>query len=86
MFTNQPEPADNSAANAHIMKEIDEIKRYVAGIYDKVDSEIEEIRALVREIDRNVRDNDRQLDKMERYEQTIKNIENMCRNMERKIK
>ena len=39
-----------------IMQQLDEIKRYVAGTFSKVDTEIDEIRRVVDRLDGQIRD------------------------------
>lgn len=80
----QPQFTSREEMLQFIIQELDEIKRYVAGTYQNVDTEIQEIRDTLRRIEQEVKDNDRQLDKMERYEQTLRNIENTVRKIERK--
>ena len=91
MFNNgqQNQQSNNlSAGDRHdaVMQQLDEIKRYVAGIFQNVDTEINEIRDTLRRIEAEVKDNDRQLDKIENFDRQLKNIESNLRNVERKIK
>jgi len=84
----QKDPNQMSAGDKHIlvMQQLDEIKRYVAGIYAKVDTEIDDIRKIIDRIETTVRESDRQIDKIEQFERTIRNIENTVKEIERKVR
>ncbi len=69
-----------------VLRELDEIKRYVANIWEKVDGEINEILNSIKAVEKEVKDNDRQLDRMEMWDKKIQNMENMIRNLDRKVK
>lgn len=67
-----------------VMTELDQIKRYVAGIYQNVDTEINEMRDLLRRLETQIKDNDRQLDRMESYEKILRNIESKLKQLEKR--
>lgn len=69
-----------------IMQELDEIKRYVAGTYASVDTEIGEIREAVKQINAKVHETDRQVDRIEQYDRQLSEIRAAVQRMERKIK
>ena len=67
-----------------VMKELDEIKRYVANVYASTDTEISEIRDTTRKIESQLRQTDSQIDKIERFERTLNDIKSSLRSIERK--
>ena len=67
-------------------REIDEIKRYVAATYERVDNEINEIRDACKRIESHVSQTDRQVDKIEAFERSINDIKAAVQRMDRKIK
>ena len=69
-----------------ILKELDEIKRYVAATYDRVDTEIQEIQSHLRVVEREINNTDRQLLKIENFDRHLNKIEGSLRNIERRIK
>jgi predicted RNase H-like nuclease (RuvC/YqgF family) len=87
--TNQQQDSNQmSAGEKHdaTMQQLDEIKRYAAGIFSKVDSEIDDIRVMVDRLDKQLRESAQQLQKMEQLDRTIRNVESAIKNLERKIK
>jgi len=84
----QKDPNQMSAGDKHtlVMQQLDEIKRYVAGIYAKVDTEIDDIRKIVDRIDNQVRESDRQIDKIEQFDRNLRTIENSVKEIERKVR
>jgi len=85
---NQTDSNQMSAADNHdqVMKQLDEIKRYAAGIFSKVDTEIDDIRKMLERVERQVRDNDQQISRIEQASQQIRNIESTVREIERKVR
>ncbi len=68
-----------------VMEELDAIKRYVANIYEKTDTEVAEIRDIVKRIESQTRETDRQVDKIENFERTLNDIKSMLKRLERKM-
>lgn len=68
-----------------ILKELDEVKRYVANVYANTDNEISEIRDLARRIDQQVKESDRQIDKIEGFERSLTEIKSQLKSIERKV-
>jgi len=69
-----------------VIQELDEIKRYSGGTYEKVDTEIAEIRAMCQRIESKINETDRQVDRIESFERQISEIRASVQRMERKIK
>ena len=69
-----------------VSKQLEEVKRYSAGVWEKVDTEITEIRDLCRRIERQLNETDRQVDKIENFERQLSEIRSSVQRMERKIK
>ena len=84
----QQDPNNMSAADKHtaVMRELDDIKKYAAGTYSKVDTEIDDIRKIVDRLDKLMRENDAQIDRIEQFERTLRNIESTVRDIQRKVK
>lgn len=68
-----------------IMQELDEIKRYVAGTFSKVDTEIDEIRRVVDRLDGQIRDLTQKSNRSDQMESTLRNIESTVREIQRKV-
>lgn len=68
-----------------LVKEIDEIKRYVANTHVNTDTEVSEIRDTVKKIDLQLNETDRQIDRIERFEREINDMKSLLRNIERKV-
>lgn len=86
---NQTSPAqDMNPVERHdaLSQLLDEIKRYVAGTYSKVDTEIDDIRKVVDRLDDQVRGINNALSKLDQIERTVRNIESTVKEVERKIR
>ena len=84
---NQPDTESMSPAERHdaIMQQLDEIKRYVAGVYSKVDTEIDEIRKVVDRLDQQTRGLEQKIDRFDQIERTVRNIESTTKDTLRKV-
>lgn len=86
----KPSPREDERSNKEILtqvlKELDEIKRYVATTYQNTDNEVGEIRDLARRIERKLSEMDSQVDRIERFERDISTMATSIRNMERKMR
>lgn len=69
-----------------IMQQLDEIKRYVAGTFSKVDTEIDDIRKVVDRLDGQIRDISQRNNRGEQIENMLRNVESTVREIQRKIK
>lgn len=69
-----------------LIKDLDEVKRYVANIHVNTDTEVKETRDMVRRIESQVKETDRQVDKIERFERDMNDIKGTLRNIERKVR
>lgn len=78
-------PADPATLLQQVLRELDEIKRYSAGSYDKVDNEVDQSMATIKNIEQKIQDLDRRLDRIEAFERRLNEIHDLCRNIERKV-
>ena len=70
----------------YLVKEVDEVKRYTANTHVNTDSEIDEIRTIVRKIETQLNETDRQVDRIERFEREISDVKSTLRQIERKLR
>lgn len=68
-----------------IINELDEVKRYSANTYDRVDSEVKEMLDKINSIERQIKETDRQVDNIERFERTLNDIRSQLKQIERKV-
>ena len=68
-----------------VMEELDEIKRYVANTFANTDTEIHEIRDIVKRIEVQLRETDNQIDKIERFGRTMNDLKHPLKQIERKL-
>ena len=68
-----------------VMEELGEIKRYVANTFANTDTEIHEIRDIVKRIEVQLRETDNQIDKIERFERTMNDLKSALKQIERKL-
>ncbi len=85
---NQSSSQDMNPTEKHdaIMQQLDEIKRYVAGTFSKVDTEIDDIRKVVDRLDGQIRDISQRNNRGEQIENMLRNVESTVREIQRKIK
>lgn len=85
--SNQSSAQDLTPNEKHdaIMQQLDEIKRYVAGTFSKVDSEIDEIRKAIDKIDAQVREGNQKTGRVDQLEGMLRNIESTVREIQRKV-
>ena len=87
MIGNDGDPkAQADEQHQKMVQDIDDIKKYVAGTYSKVDAEVDEILKALNRIEKQLRETDNQVDRIEKFEQQLRNIESTLRNIERRIK
>lgn len=69
-----------------VLKELDEIKRYVGSVYGNTDNEIGDITSMMKRIESKLNETDRQIDRIEAFERQLSEIRASVQRMERKIK
>ena len=69
-----------------LLKEVDEVKRYVANIHVNTDNEVNEMMTIMKKMERQLSETDRQIDRMERYERTLNEIKSSIKQLEKKVK
>ncbi|MEM9227365.1 MAG: hypothetical protein AAGA45_05300 [Verrucomicrobiota bacterium] len=69
-----------------VLKDLDEIKRYVANVYSNTDTEVGDIKSTVEKIERQLNETDRQVDRIETFERKLNDMHSTLKNLERKVK
>jgi hypothetical protein len=85
----QNKPDDEMTERELLMKlllEVDEVKRYAANAYANTDTEMAEVRDLVKRMEPSIRQFETQLNKIERFERDLNDLESLIKTIERKIR